>query len=1088
MRLLYVTATGGDFPRLQQALAQERVAFDLDRIGDVSGVVSRVSADRYDGIIVDDDVSMETAAALIVEVRRRVPHLKIVCLSSGDAPAETGKAMLAGADECLPKSEAGLARVGPALLNAGARAREGGAPPARVLYAGPDRDFATCLGKDLRLPIEPVSWPTDGPLAPSTAHDLDAADVLLFDGRGEGPERVAAFKELQAHAPKLPLLVVADDATHATYLRLGAHACVSPSAAADCVSALVERGAAARQLALENSMLRAREARLRLLVEQIPHSVLLAGPDGGLLALNRAGLRLLGTQHARQVVGTSLLALATPSSAAELEALLATVSAGEPRTSTIEVTGLDGVTRLLELTAVPFRREPDRQAAVLATFRESTAVPAVSAPDEWDEVPLPADHDEAVTELARQLEAAHAARAAAEQALEALQQERDSAGAGWQQRLEMLEQAAAASAGDREELEAALAVAREQAARRQEELEAARQTLAAAQAALEAERSARERGEAGGHDRALQLEDALRLAAEREAQDAIDGAVRLVRLKQLEEQNAELSRRLLAAQGDVTEREAAWQQARTALELRIEELSVRDNDAANQLGLLRARLDEAEAELAGSRAERDEADRAREAAQGRAADAERLVETLRAEVGHEEAGVRTLVEQTRRLEAELREAEAGLQDVERSIEERDRRLEQVTCEGSELRTQLDSAHAHVRQLQAEVAGLEQRVLDAAHERRDLLARLEAAQETRQGGDEKFAWLFEFDELGSMRTSHDGVVLSLNDMAARLCGYASPVDVVSERTEVSRFLASALRAATDRGAGPNAPRRFEICVQRPDGFLYWLLGVGHTEEDATEWLLLDISDRRLQSRRSRYLRRMDALAHFLSSATTECSGLMGEVGESLNALVAGTATSDNRHQWLHSQRAVTRTGSVLRQLGGFARKRNARPIVLDVNGALDKASVLLSRLSGDEVPCDIRVGDEPLWVSVDSGELEQMLTNTVIAARDCLIAGGQITVNASREESETVEDRLPTIRAEAVIGIEAAGYGATEGVVSPKLVDLVSRLGGQLDVKHEPEARTTFCVSLPLVHRMATADPPPSEGQAVDQPPRRVHDA
>jgi hypothetical protein len=109
---------------------------------------------------------------------------------------------------------------------------------------------------------------------------------------------------------------------------------------------------------------------------------------------------------------------------------------------------------------------------------------------------------------------------------------------------------------------------------------------------------------------------------------------------------------------------------------------------------------------------------------------------------------------------------------------------------------------------------------------------------------------------------------------------------------------------------------------------------------------------------------------------------------------------------------------------------------------------------------------------------------VLAARDCLVAGGHITVSATRVESEGVAERFPTRRLEARIAVEASGYGAAEAAASPKLADLVSRLGGELDLQHEPELRTTFIVSLPLVHRMVPADSSrPDERRRTPTPPR-----
>jgi hypothetical protein len=94
------------------------------------------------------------------------------------------------------------------------------------------------------------------------------------------------------------------------------------------------------------------------------------------MALNQAGLPLLGARSPEQVVGRCLGALVPPEAEASLSSFLAGICAGGRGTIEIDCSGVDGVRRRLELRAVPLRRDPEKIVTVLAALREVTAASA----------------------------------------------------------------------------------------------------------------------------------------------------------------------------------------------------------------------------------------------------------------------------------------------------------------------------------------------------------------------------------------------------------------------------------------------------------------------------------------------------------------------------------------------------------------------------------------------------------------------------------------------------------------------------------------------------------------------------------------
>jgi PAS domain S-box-containing protein len=153
------------------------------------------------------------------------------------------------------------------------------------------------------------------------------------------------------------------------------------------------------------------EARLKLIVESAPVSLILAGPEGRILAANRAALASFAMERPDQVVGHTFDRYVAPEDRARVAAFVADVCSGQSGSLEYDLIDQNGTRRTLETRAVPLRRESTAVAAFLgATWdvtdrRRQLAVPAAAS--------VNAPH--------------HATRAAELEALErALQDARDS--------------------------------------------------------------------------------------------------------------------------------------------------------------------------------------------------------------------------------------------------------------------------------------------------------------------------------------------------------------------------------------------------------------------------------------------------------------------------------------------------------------------------------------------------------------------------------------------------------------------------------------------------------------------------------------
>jgi len=324
-------------------------------------------------------------------------------------------------------------------------------------------------------------------------------------------------------------------------------------------------------------------------------------------------------------------------------------------------------------------------------------------------------------------------------------------------------------------------------------------------------------------------------------------------------------------------------------------------------------------------------------------------------------------------------------------------------------------------------------------------------------DAETRWLlYEVASIGHVSTTVDGDILASNDVAAQLLGHFSP-DALEAVGVMPRPL---LEAA---GAFSRRPSRFELCLQHgEDGPLHWIVGLalpqGGTPATVT-WFLIDVSERRLQERRARFLRRMDALTHVLSAATAECSTL---VDTGSRALTAAREALPGEVDIEEATQALSRTQAVLAQLAGFARRRARRPALRDLRALLEHISPVLVHVTGDDITWTMAIGDEPMHVSLDASELEQCLAAIVTQGREALPLGGQITLSllASTRDGGAGEGR--GARPDVVVAIELRGYGLQPVVVPPTVQTQVMRLGAELATEQPDHLTTRLVLRLPRV--------------------------
>jgi CheY-like chemotaxis protein len=200
----------------------------------------------------------------------------------------------------------------------------------------------------------------------------------------------------------------------------------------------------------------------------------------------------------------------------------------------------------------------------------------------------------------------------------------------------------------------------------------------------------------------------------------------------------------------------------------------------------------------------------------------------------------------------------------------------------------------------------------------------------------------------------------------------------------------------------------------------------------------------------------------------------------------------------------RAGLLTRQLLAFSRKQVLSPAVLDLNEVVTGVTDLLRRLIGETIDLDVRLAPSPGRVRVDRGQIEQVLVNLVVNARDAMPRGGRITIETSRVVPTAPRDGGPpglapgsSVRlavTDTGTGMDAGtrarifepffttkepGKGTGLGLAT--VYGIVTQSGGRLEVESEPGAGSAFTIFLPCVGEGADT---PSAGSLA---PERGHE-
>jgi len=274
--------------------------------------------------------------------------------------------------------------------------------------------------------------------------------------------------------------------------------------------------------------------------------------------------------------------------------------------------------------------------------------------------------------------------------------------------------------------------------------------------------------------------------------------------------------------------------------------------------------------------------------------------------------------------------------------------------------------------------------------------LDQAYADRYRAEQRHREMFEQTPAGVATTTVDGRILLCNEAFARMFGYESAQGLVGQEAATLYWepedrdrLLAALRES-------GRLRNFEFRMRRRDGTAVWVL-VNLTLRDADgggriDATLIDISDRKALEQQLWQAQKLDALGSLAGGVAHDFNNLLTAIVGYAGLLRLDFSPGDERIESVEEiDKACMRAAGLTRQLLAFSRRQQFEPKPLRLDERVRDMEKMLQRLLGPQVRLVTATDERLARVWADPSQVEQVVLNLGVNARDAMPQGGTLTI-------------------------------------------------------------------------------------------------
>ena len=373
-----------------------------------------------------------------------------------------------------------------------------------------------------------------------------------------------------------------------------------------------------------------------------------------------------------------------------------------------------------------------------------------------------------------------------------------------------------------------------------------------------------------------------------------------------------------------------------------------------------------------------------------------------------------------------------------------------------------------------------------------------SEEALRRSESRYRSIIERAPYGVFRVDQSGRIAMANSAFAAMLGYQAPDEVLGLKTGTDIYLNSTEQQRARDYASEDPAVGYETKWKRKDGKTITVRLGGRRLPDDDELpggfdvFVEDITEHRSLQKQLEHAQKMEAVGRLAGGVAHDFNNLLMIISGYAQLLDESSADPKKVVEYAtRIQDASSKAATVTRQLLAYSRKQVLEPTVLDLSYVVKDLANMLPRLLGDDVETVMELDPQIGTVRADRGQIEQVIMNLAVNARDAMPQGGRLTLATSNVALDAsyyqgvevppgqyvllaVSDTSIGMDAETQVHIfepfyttKEAGKGTGLGLAT--VYGIVKQSNGFIWVYSEPDKGSIFKIYLPRVDAAADSD-------------------